>query len=114
MHMKAALEPALELGGRQWQTDDPSDGEAFTFDLQAGDTLLAFTDGLGNNVQQPEIAQIVTQMSSAGCDELAKALLLEDRAPPLEADVAKVKAAAAKLEEESALVDAAILNGCGV
>ena len=47
-------------------------------------------------------------------DELAKALLLEDRAPPLEADVAKVKNAAAKLEEESALVDAAILNGCGV
>ena len=47
-------------------------------------------------------------------DELAKALLREDRAPPLEADVAKVKAAAAKLEEESALVDAAILNGCGV
>ena len=47
-------------------------------------------------------------------DELAKALLREDRAPPLEADVAKVRAAAAKLEEESALVDAAILNGCGV
>ena len=67
-----------QLGGRQWQTDDPSDGEAFTFDLQAGDTLLAFTDGLGNNVQQPEIAQIVTQMSSAGCEELAKALV--DRA----------------------------------
>jgi len=49
------------------------DGESFTFDLLDGDVLLAFTDGLGDNLQQAEIAQIVS--STASADAMAKALV---------------------------------------
>ena len=62
-----------QLGGERWETDSVDDGESFTFDLLDGDVLLAFTDGLGDNLQQAEIAQIVS--STASADAMAKALV---------------------------------------
>ena len=75
MHSNGA---PYQLGGKGWQTDRAEDGDSFVLDLAAGDTLLAFSDGLGNNIQLPEIAQIVGECARQPADELAKTLV--DRA----------------------------------
>ena len=34
----------FQLGGKQWQSDAPDDGESYVFDVGAGDVVLACTD----------------------------------------------------------------------
>jgi len=64
-----------QLGGRSWLTDEVDDGEEFEIEISAGDTLIAFTDGLVNNLEQGEIAEIVNECEGQEAEELAKALV---------------------------------------
>ena len=67
-----------QLGGKGWVSDNPGDGLETIFDVQKGDTVLVYSDGVCNNLENEQIAQLVAQ--NANQDESAMASAIVDAA----------------------------------
>jgi len=66
-------------GGKKFQSDEIADGEDFNFKVSAGDILLAFTDGVGDNMKPEEIEELVCRNFEESAEELASTLVAAAR-----------------------------------
>ena len=89
MHANGA---PYQLGGLGWKTDKIEDGLTFSFDVNAGDVVLCFSDGVANNLTPDEIAQISSACARQPASELAKTLVESARQKKLVDDDATVVA----------------------
>ena len=69
-----------QLAGKGWITDMPEDGIVAATDVQAGDTILLYSDGLSNNLENEEIAKIVGSYATSPVDVVADTLVQSARA----------------------------------
>lgn len=64
------LPPALQRQFPDFACDTPSDGDQYTFQLQEGDLLLLFTDGMRDNLHDNEILAIAECALPPGVSQL--------------------------------------------
>jgi serine/threonine protein phosphatase PrpC len=72
MHSSGA---PYQLGGLGWKTDLIEDGLTFDFDVESGDVVLAYSDGVSGNLPPDEIALLVGQCASKGAAAIAQTLV---------------------------------------
>ena len=72
MHSSGA---PYQLGGLAWKTDKIEDGLTSSYDVASGDVVLLASDGLTNNLDEAEIAQIANACARQPAAELAKTLV---------------------------------------